>query len=132
MLTQTMQASSVSSEKLFIEAEDTVQAPVYRVYLIRCCNGSLYCGQTANLEARLKLHQTGRGARSVRLAGFQSLAQSWIVSSRRDALRLEYAIKALPKVQKEALVIEPKRLNILATEKGISLPETLSTCECLQ
>jgi len=29
-------------------------------------------------------------------------------------------------------VIEPKRLNILAAEKGISLPETLSTSEGLQ
>jgi putative endonuclease len=111
---------------------DTVQALVYRVYLIRCSNGALYCGQTSNLEARLKLHQTGRGARAVRLAGFQHLAQSWLVMSRRDALRLEYAIKTLPKAQKEALVLEPNRLNILAAQKGIALPETLCTSESLE
>jgi putative endonuclease len=114
------------------QAWDTVQAPVYRVYLIRCSNGSLYCGQTANLAARLKLHQTGRGARAVRLAGFQQLAQSWLVANRRDALRLEYAIKALPKAQKEALVLAPERLNILAVQKGIALPEMLSVSESLE
>jgi putative endonuclease len=109
-----------------------VQAPVYRVYLIRCSNGALYCGQTSNLEARLKLHQAGRGARAVRLAGFQHLAQSWLVVSRRDALRLEYAIKALPKAQKEVLVTEPERLEILAMEKGIALPKALSVSESLE
>jgi putative endonuclease len=114
------------------QAWDTVQEPVYRVYLIRCSNGSLYCGQTADLEARLKLHQTGQGARAVRLAGFQHLAQSWLVASRRDALRLEYAIKTLPKAQKEALVLEPERLEILAMSKGITLPETRSVSESLE
>jgi putative endonuclease len=36
---------------------------VYCVYLLRCCDGSLYCGISSDLERRLKLHNQGKGAR---------------------------------------------------------------------
>lgn len=36
---------------------------VYCVYLLRCCDGSLYCGISSDLDRRLKLHNQGKGAR---------------------------------------------------------------------
>jgi putative endonuclease len=36
---------------------------IYCVYLLRCCDGSLYCGISADLDRRLKLHNEGKGAR---------------------------------------------------------------------
>lgn len=96
---------------------------VASVYLLRCRNGALYCGWASNLEARLRLHQNGKGARSVRMAGFESLACSWQVDSRSEALRLEAAIKRLTKVQKEALVRAPETLSALAVRLGIPLKD---------
>nr|MBA2262897.1 GIY-YIG nuclease family protein [Solirubrobacterales bacterium] len=36
------------------------------VYLLRCADGSLYCGWTSDLRARLLAHGAGRGARYTR------------------------------------------------------------------
>ncbi|BAC88672.1 GIY-YIG nuclease family protein [Gloeobacter violaceus] len=94
------------------------------VYLVRCRNGALYCGQTADLEARLRLHASGKGARSVRMAGFDRLAASWPVADRSAALRLEAAIKRLDKATKEALVRQPERLVTLAPPTGPGLQQS--------
>lgn len=90
------------------------------VYLVRCRNGALYCGQTANLHARMRAHSTGRGARFMRMAGYAGLACCWRVVSRGDALRLEAAIRTLAKVQKEALVSTPQGIVDLAEPLGIA------------
>ncbi len=97
------------------------QPAVASVYLLRCRNGALYCGWASNLEARLQLHKSGRGARSVRMAGFDSLACAWQVDSRSQALRLEAAIKRLTKAQKEVLVHAPETLSALALQLSIPL-----------
>jgi len=34
----------------------------WTVYLVRCCDGSLYAGVTTDLERRLAQHNAGRGA----------------------------------------------------------------------
>lgn len=90
------------------------------VYLVRCRNGALYCGQTANLHERMRAHSTGRGARFVRMAGYVGLACCWQVVCRGDALRLEAAIRTLAKVQKEALVNTPEEIVDLAKPLGIT------------
>lgn len=90
------------------------------VYLVRCRNSALYCGQTANLHERMRAHSTGRGARFVRMAGYASLACCWRVVARSDALRLEAAIRTLTKVQKEALISTPQEIGNLAEPLGIT------------
>lgn len=76
----------------------------YSAYLLRCRDGSLYCGIARSVPRRLAEHNAGRGAR-------------YIVPSRRpatcvwtrgglavgDALRLERWIKRLPVGDKRAL-----------------------------
>ena len=70
------------------------------VYLLRCGDGTLYCGITNDLDARLITHNRGRGARYTR----GRLPVSLIYSSRRmgrgDALRLEVVVKRLPRARK--------------------------------
>jgi len=80
------------------------------VYLLRCRNGALYCGQTANLATRLALHRAGRGARFVRMAGYGELAACWQVATRTDALKLEARIKRLSRAEKQCLVSHPGQL----------------------
>ncbi|WP_081705227.1 GIY-YIG nuclease family protein [Gloeobacter kilaueensis] len=101
----------------------TTDEPIAQVtvYLVRCRNGALYCGQTSDLARRLELHASGKGARFVRMAGFASLAAAWPVEDRSAALRLEAAVKRLGKATKEALVIDPGATVLLAAKLGIRL-----------
>lgn len=39
------------------------------VYILRCSDQSLYTGYTNNLEARLKKHEVGKGAKYTRGRG---------------------------------------------------------------
>jgi predicted GIY-YIG superfamily endonuclease len=40
-----------------------MQTSTHYVYLLRCANGTIYPGQTHDLESRLQRHFTGTGAR---------------------------------------------------------------------
>jgi putative endonuclease len=76
------------------------------VYLLRCADGTFYCGSTTDLERRLREHATGggRGARYTRGRGPLELAGSWPVDDLPAALSLEARVKRLPRTEKEALV----------------------------
>ncbi|MBI3317876.1 MAG: GIY-YIG nuclease family protein, partial [Candidatus Omnitrophica bacterium] len=41
----------------------------YAVYMVRCTDGTYYTGLTNNLEARIKLHNAGNGAKYLRGKG---------------------------------------------------------------
>ncbi|MDE2571635.1 MAG: GIY-YIG nuclease family protein [bacterium] len=73
------------------------------VYLLRCRDGSLYAGWTTDIQRRLRTHQIGRGARYTRSRLPISLAASWQVSGRAEAMRLEARIKRLTREEKLAL-----------------------------
>jgi putative endonuclease len=68
----------------------------WRVYLLRCADGSLYCGITNNVEARLASHNAGKGAKYTQSRRPVELAGVSREMPKRDALRLEYHIKQLP------------------------------------
>jgi putative endonuclease len=74
------------------------------VYMVRCANGHLYTGWTNDLAARLKAHQSGKGARYTR--GFKAVSMVYYESlpDKSAALKREYAIKQLTKTQKEDMV----------------------------
>jgi putative endonuclease len=78
--------------------------PMAFVYLLRCADGSLYCGWTSDPERRLAAHAGGRGARYTRSRLPVTLAAVWRVGDRSAAQRLEHRIKALPRAEKERLV----------------------------
>ncbi|MEZ8018867.1 hypothetical protein BCU17_01975 [Vibrio splendidus] len=74
------------------------------VYLIRNKNNALYCGITNNLDRRFEQHQMGKGAKALKGKGPLKLVWSFGVGSKSEALKIEYAIKQLPKSRKEKLV----------------------------
>jgi putative endonuclease len=78
--------------------------PVAFVYLLRCRDGSLYCGWTVDLDARLRAHLEGRGARYTRSRGPVTLAAAWETPDNTTARSLEGRIKRLPRPEKVALV----------------------------
>ena len=74
------------------------------VYVLRCADGSLYCGWTPDVEARLAAHRSGRGARYTRSRLPVELAWSRRMPDRSAARREEARIKQLSRREKLALV----------------------------
>lgn len=77
---------------------------MWTVYLVRCGDGTLYCGITNDLAARLAAHQAGRGAKYTRGRGPLEVIYERRVRGKPRALRLEAQIKRLPRARKLALV----------------------------
>jgi putative endonuclease len=74
------------------------------VYLLRCADGTLYCGWTVDLEQRLAAHNAGRASRYTRSRLPVELAWSRPLPDRTAARREEARIKSLPRAEKLALV----------------------------
>jgi len=74
------------------------------VYLLRCADGTLYCGWTVDVERRLVAHNAGRGSRYTRGRLPVELAWSQAHPDRTAAMREELRIKRLPRAAKLALI----------------------------
>ena len=66
------------------------------VYMVRCTGGTLYTGWTTDPAARLRAHQSGRGAKYTRARGAGGFAYLELCADKRAALRREDALKQLP------------------------------------
>lgn len=76
----------------------------WRVYILRCGDGTLYTGATNDLARRLSAHAAGRGARYTRSRLPVTLAWSAPARGRSGALRREASIKGLSRAEKLGLV----------------------------
>jgi putative endonuclease len=74
------------------------------VYLLRCVDGTLYCGWTVDLEQRLAAHSAGRASRYTRGRLPVELAWSRELPDRSAARREEARIKGLTRAGKLALI----------------------------
>lgn len=86
------------------------------VYLARCSDDSLYCGIARDVAARISQHDAGTGAKYTRGRGPLQLLLTRRCRDKSKALRLEHAIKQLPRPAKEALAEAPQRLAALARQ----------------
>jgi putative endonuclease len=70
------------------------------VYLLRCADGSLYCGWTNDPQRRLRAHNEGRGAKYTRSR--RPVALVWLerCGDRSAALRREREIKRMSREEK--------------------------------
>ena len=73
-------------------------------YLVRCADGSLYCGWTNHLEQRIPAHNEGRGAKYTKSRRPVSLVYYEEFATRREAMQRESAIKKLTRKEKLQLV----------------------------
>ena len=74
------------------------------VYMLHCKDDSLYTGWTNNLEHRLAMHRSGKGAKYTRGRGPLTLVYTEELPDKTSAMRRECEIKALTRQQKLALV----------------------------
>lgn len=79
-------------------------AETWFVYIARCTDGSLYTGIALDIARRIAAHDAGRGARYTRGRGPLALCAQRRCGSKGDALRLELAVKRLPRPEKEGLL----------------------------
>ena len=66
------------------------------VYLIRCSDGSLYCGITNHITKRLKAHNSGKGAKYTRARRPVTLEVVSHKMTKSEALKFEYHLKQVP------------------------------------
>lgn len=81
------------------------------VYIILCEDGSLYTGITKDLDARLKLHMNGRGARYTRMHRPKKLVYVEKCNSRAEAMRRERRVKRLKHDQKLNLIDSKNKIR---------------------
>ncbi len=74
------------------------------LYILQCCDGTLYTGVTNNLDRRLELHNSGKASRYTRGRRPVEILYWEPCRSRSGALKKEYEIKNLTRRQKEDYV----------------------------
>lgn len=99
----------------------------YYIYMIECRNGHFYTGYTTDLERRYQEHVRGTAkCKYTRSFPPKRLAASWEINADLStALKLERAIKKLPRQQKLVLISNKKLKingNILCSEIKLSSP----------
>lgn len=74
------------------------------IYIVECGDGSFYTGWTTDIQSRLKLHNSGKGAKYTRSRLPVQLIYWEEFEGKREALKREAAIKKLNRKKKEELV----------------------------
>ncbi len=76
----------------------------YYLYILRCGDGTLYTGIAADVDKRLALHQSGKGAKYTRGRGPLTVVYREECADKSAALRRELEVKTLPREKKLALI----------------------------
>lgn len=74
------------------------------VYIVKCSDNTLYTGWTTNVEARIKVHNSGTGAKYTRGRLPVTLVYWEALDTRSEALSREVVIKKMSKGQKIKLI----------------------------
>jgi putative endonuclease len=75
------------------------------LYMLRCADQTLYTGIARDVKKRISTHESGKGARYTRGRGPFVLLATRRCLGHGEALRLEYAVKQLTRIEKEQLTV---------------------------
>lgn len=73
-------------------------------YIVCCADGTFYTGWTCDLDRRVALHNSGRGAAYTRARRPVQLVYAERLPSRAEAMRREQGIKRLSRAGKARLI----------------------------
>ena len=76
----------------------------YYVYILKCSDNTLYTGITNDLEHRISMHNSGKGAKYTKARRPVVLQFSEIVEDKSMALKREIEIKKLSRKEKQNLI----------------------------
>jgi putative endonuclease len=74
------------------------------LYILECCDNSLYTGITNRLTIRIEAHKAGTGARYTRSHLPVKLVYSEVYQDRSSASKREWVVKKMSKSQKLELI----------------------------
>ena len=77
---------------------------MFYVYILECQDNTLYTGYTVDIKDRVKTHNEGLGAKYTRGRLPVKLVYQEVLESKSEAMKREYAIKALSRLKKLALI----------------------------
>ena len=77
---------------------------MFFVYMVRCSDGSLYTGFAKDPEERVRIHNSGKGAKYTRSRLPVSLVYVESCESLSAALKRERQLKPWKRAEKEALI----------------------------
>lgn len=76
------------------------------VYMVECCDRSIYTGWTNDLQKRLELHNQGKGAKYTKARLPVKLIYQETFPTKQEAMAREYEIKKKKRKDKLMLVEE--------------------------
>lgn len=95
------------------------EASQWSLYLVRTAQDSLYTGVTTDVQRRFAEHENkdkkNIGAKALRGKGPLELVFKIVVGNRSDALKLEYRVKQLSRIDKQRLISRTSDLEELIT-----------------
>lgn len=74
-------------------------------YLLKCADGSLYCGWTNQLDKRVEVHNMGKGAKYTRGRLPVELVYYEEFETKESAMKREAAIKRMTRQEKKNLLL---------------------------
>ena len=102
---------------------------MWYVYLLRCVDGTLYCGVSTDVERRVREHNAGRyGAKYTRPRRPVALVCCAAAGDRASACRLEWAVKQRPRAEKEAFLLAQAVIQALPCRIGEAEGELHESC----
>jgi len=85
-------------DKTFFDIVD-ILVP-WSVYLVRCSDGTLYCGISNNVSKRIEAHNAKKGAKYTRTRLPVSIVYSEEIGTMSNAMKRERQIKKMTRKQK--------------------------------
>lgn len=80
------------------------------LYILKCKDGTLYTGIATDVQKRLEMHRSGKGAKYTRGRGPLELVYSEECENHSQALKRECEVKKLTKERKQQLILSRKLL----------------------
>ena len=85
-------------------AEESKENKRSFVYLLRCFDGTIYCGWTTELKRRLETHNSSKGAKYTRARRPVELVYYEELANKSAAMKREWQIKHMSRTEKLRLV----------------------------
>lgn len=77
---------------------------MYYVYILNCKDETLYCGYTNDLDGRLIVHNSGKGAKYTKSRLPVEIIYNECFETKNEAMKREYLIKQLTRQEKLLLI----------------------------
>ncbi|NBI27905.1 GIY-YIG nuclease family protein [Chengkuizengella marina] len=89
---------------------------MFYVYILKCSDNTLYTGYTNNMNKRVEVHNQGKASKYTRARLPVEIVYFEECDTKSDALKKEYALKKLTRVEKLRLINEASKDHTLSQQ----------------